>query len=51
MRPSLQHVLDDETLLMTLCGQDVTRWSRAYQKAPIKEILCKKCGKSAGVEF
>ena len=43
-RPALQHKTDDHDV--TLCGLDITGWSRAYTRTPIKEILCKKCGKA-----
>lgn len=42
-RPTLQHRTTD--MNTTLCGLDMTSWSRAYQAVPIREILCKKCGK------
>ena len=42
-RPTLQHKTDD--MNTTLCGLDMRGWSRAYQPTPIREILCKKCGK------
>ncbi len=42
-RPSLQHVTED--MDSTRCGMQISLWSRAYQSTPIKEILCKKCGK------
>lgn len=47
-RPSLQHVLVEDFSDETRCGLDVSQWSRAYQATAIKEILCKKCGKSVG---
>jgi hypothetical protein len=40
-RPTLQHALVSWNT--TACGLDVTAWSRAYQEAPITEIVCKKC--------
>lgn len=42
-RPSLQHHTEDMT--KTTCGLDISVWSRAYMKSPIKEILCRKCAK------
>ena len=42
-RPTLQHRTTD--MNTTLCGLDMTSWSRAYQATPIREILCKKCRK------
>lgn len=41
-RPSLMHKLG--TANRTLCGLDITLWSRAYLATPISQILCKKCG-------
>ncbi|AUX83207.1 hypothetical protein SEA_REDFIELD_57 [Microbacterium phage Redfield] len=43
-RPTLQHALADDGV-HTVCGLDVTAWSRAYQKHPITEIVCRKCAK------
>jgi hypothetical protein len=43
-RPSLQHFTPDHD--KTLCGMDITVWSRAYMPEPIREILCVKCLKS-----
>lgn len=40
-RPSLQHFTEDHDV--TVCGRDITGWSRAYMRGKIKEIFCKKC--------
>lgn len=42
-RPALQHRTEDHD--QTLCGLDITKWSRAYTPTAIKEILCKKCSR------
>lgn len=43
-RPTLQHCLADDGF-HTVCGLDVSFWSRAYQSKPIPEIVCRKCAK------
>jgi hypothetical protein len=43
-RPTLQHCLADDGM-HSVCGLDVTAWSRAYQDKPIREIMCRKCAK------
>ncbi|QDH47811.1 hypothetical protein SEA_SHEE_58 [Microbacterium phage Shee] len=43
-RPTLQHALADDGQ-RTVCGLDVSYWSRAYQSRPITEIVCRKCTK------
>lgn len=44
MRPSLQHVSDPySSPAASLCGRDMSMWSRAYQNEAIEEILCKRC--------
>ncbi|QDP44109.1 hypothetical protein SEA_JENOS_59 [Microbacterium phage Jenos] len=43
-RPTLQHGLAEDGQ-RTVCGLDVTVWSRAYQPKAIPEILCRKCAK------
>lgn len=47
-RPTLMHALGEHYGDKTVCGLEVTNWSRAYKAEPIKEILCVKCGKSVG---
>lgn len=44
-RPTLQHELSPQLDGLTLCGLDISWWSRAYQRKAIPEILCKKCNK------
>uniref|UniRef100_A0AAU6R6H5 Head-to-tail stopper n=1 Tax=Micrococcus phage Kurnik TaxID=3092208 RepID=A0AAU6R6H5_9CAUD len=44
-RPTLQHKLTEAYGDETVCGLDVTLWSRAYTTTPIPQIICKKCGK------
>ena len=50
MRPSLQHVSMPQagTDAVTLCGQEIGDWSRAYQDHAIEEILCMKCARVMG---
>ncbi|WIC89616.1 hypothetical protein SEA_GARDENB_58 [Microbacterium phage GardenB] len=43
-RPTLQHALADDGV-HSVCGLDVSLWSRAYQSKPIREIVCRKCAK------
>lgn len=43
-RPTLQHKLVDGTATRTLCGRDISSWSRAYQASPIDVILCRQRG-------
>jgi hypothetical protein len=45
--PTLQHKMSDDGTT-TLCGRDVTMWSRAYQGNPIPQIYCKKCKRLEG---
>lgn len=42
-RPSLQHRMND--LEVTICGLDISAWSRHYMSTAIKEIFCKKCNR------
>lgn len=42
-RPSLQHKLSDTDVDRTECGLEIFRWSRAYTRQMVKEIICKKC--------
>ncbi len=42
-RPTLQHALSGGTASQTLCGTDVTHWSRGFQSRPIPEVLCLRC--------
>jgi len=46
-RPTLQHVfvLNEDGREASACGLDLTQWSRAYQPAPIRAILCMKCAR------
>lgn len=40
-RPTLMHRLAKGDFSKTLCGRDVSRWSRAFMGRRIDEILCK----------
>lgn len=42
-RPTLQHRLDPYAAYKTLCGIEVSTWSRSYSHTAIPEVLCKKC--------
>ena len=39
-RPTLMHRMVDGDTEMTRCGINVARWSRAFTRAPIPEVLC-----------
>ena len=41
-RPTLCHRLN-ATGLLTVCGQDVSPWSRSYLSEPITSVTCKRC--------
>jgi len=43
-RGTLLHRLIDGTSSHTLCGRDISEWSRAYVQRAIPEILCLRCG-------
>lgn len=45
-RPTLQHRLVDEQTHYTLCGVDVSPWSRHYMSTQIREIICLRCVKA-----
>ena len=44
-RPSLQHALMLDDPDRSECGLDVTRWSRAYTKFVIPQVMCQKCAR------
>lgn len=44
-RPSLQHILHPDDPDYTLCGLNISLWSRAYQRSVISAVLCMKCGR------
>ena len=44
-RPTLQHRVAEGGAGRTVCGLDIRPWSRAYQEAPISQIICKRCEK------
>lgn len=51
-RPTLMHQLLDGSASYTLCGRDMSGWSRQFlnrrQAAPLIDLLCcKRCGKLA----
>lgn len=41
-RAMLQHKLIDGSII-TLCGRDMSEWSRTYMHEPLPVILCKRC--------
>lgn len=47
-RPSLMHKITEDNYDKTICGLDVSHWSRTYTGTPILVILCMKC-KASGV--
>jgi len=42
-RPTLMHLLDPNRPGLTVCGVDVSGWSRAYFEMPIPQIECLNC--------
>lgn len=42
-RPTLMHMLDPDRAGYTVCGVEVSGWSRAYFDAPIPQIECLRC--------
>lgn len=42
-RPSLMHKTREDDIGMTLCGRDITAWSRAYMGTLIPQIFCLRC--------
>lgn len=42
-RPSLIHKIDTERYGYTVCGLEVTRWSRVYIETPFPEVQCMRC--------
>lgn len=45
-RPSLMHKLRDDAIHLTLCGLDMSGWSRAYFETPIPQVECLRCRKA-----
>lgn len=41
-RPTLCHRLN-ATGRLTVCGQDISPWSRSYLSEPITAVMCKRC--------
>lgn len=41
-RPTCQHKLANGTASHTKCGEDMTEWSRSYQREQIESVFCKK---------
>lgn len=42
-RVTVQHIVNPRDPEYSACGRFTGEWSRAYQREPIKEILCKQC--------
>lgn len=42
-RPSLMHRVEPSDLSQTLCGLDMTGWSREYLAAPLDTMVCWRC--------
>lgn len=47
-RPTLQHGVSSYRSEVTLCGYEITGWSRSFSDAPIPAVLCMKCKKIIG---
>lgn len=45
-RPTLQHILHDDSFTLTLCGVTARGWSRVYMDDPIPILLCRRCNTS-----
>lgn len=45
-RPTLQHILHDNSSTLTLCGISALSWSRVvYQDEEIPILVCRRCYK------
>ena len=44
-RPTLQHILHDDSFTLTLCGISALSWSRVYQDEEIPILICRRCRK------
>lgn len=44
-RPTLQHILHDDSVTYTLCGLSACMWSRVYMEEEIAIMLCRRCQK------
>lgn len=42
-RPTLMHKVSKNDVNKTLCGYDMSDWSRAYFLKPVDLLLCKRC--------
>jgi len=42
-RPLCIHTVKSRSSHATLCGQDLTGWSREYMADPIEVLFCKRC--------
>jgi DNA invertase Pin-like site-specific DNA recombinase len=50
-RPALQHVVSAVGNSDTLCGYDMSDWSRFYMATQLSILLCKKCLRISSVEL
>lgn len=41
-RPTLMHKVSRSTA-RTVCGRDISRWSRSFHSRPIEVMLCLSC--------
>jgi len=50
-RPTLMHILSANHSGHTICGVDISPWSRAYFEEPIPQVLCQRCsGRGVALE-
>lgn len=47
-RPTLQHRVAAANHARTVCGLDMSGWSRCYQSAPLPQVACKRCVRRQG---
>jgi hypothetical protein len=42
-RPTLQHAVTSYRSRVTLCGWDISMWTRSFSETPMTIMLCKRC--------
>jgi hypothetical protein len=48
-RPTLSHALDPENRDFTLCNTPAWSWSKDVLDRPLLIMMCRSCGKAAGL--
>lgn len=50
-RPTLQHVVRNPGMTLTVCGTDISSWSRVWQRKQIPILLCRRCARIERIEI